>query len=71
MVIKVVSKGIAPKYSIICTDKTCRNVIEFDFDDVTWVNRSSMGRVVDTVQGISCPDCRQVLPFKDANPLEE
>jgi hypothetical protein len=69
MTIKVVGKVAAAQYSITCTDETCRNVIEFDFDDVVNVIRSSMGRDAGSVRGISCPDCNQVLPLSEAELL--
>ena len=66
MVIKVTGKAAGQKYRITCTDKSCRNIIEFEQDDITKVTRSCMGRDAGSVQGISCPDCRQVLPAQDA-----
>ena len=66
MTIKVVGKGKAQKYEVTCTDVTCRNVIQFDHDDVKYVNNSVMGRTTATIEGISCPECRQILPLKTA-----
>lgn len=66
MAIEVTGKVAPQDYEIVCTDKECRAILRFNQDDVTWVTRSSMGRDVGRVRGISCPLCRQVLPLKDA-----
>lgn len=66
MSIVVVGKQESPVYEITCTDERCQNIIRFRRDDVTMVNNSVMGRTTETTEGISCPDCRQILPFKKA-----
>lgn len=69
MAIVVVGKDVPLGYKIVCTDKSCRNIIHFTFDDVKIVTRSCMGRDAGSVRGISCPDCLQVLPLDDAEEL--
>lgn len=69
MAIEIVGKGPAKKYEITCTDRDCRNIIQFTHDDVTTVTRSCMGRDAGSVRGISCPDCRQVLPLAEAQEI--
>lgn len=68
MAIKIVGKKVV-EYRITCTDEECLNIIEFDSSDCEWITRSSMGRDAGRAYGISCPDCRQVLPVKDATEI--
>lgn len=65
MTIKVIGKSLT-NYEVICTDKNCNNIIRFDSSDVRSVARTMMGRDAGSVQGISCPDCYQVLPVAEA-----
>ena len=69
MAIEVVGKADAQKYETLCTDDTCRAVLHFDRDDVGWVSNSVAGHTTKTVEGISCPLCRQILPLEGARIL--
>jgi hypothetical protein len=69
MTIKVVGKQEVQKYQILCTDKCCRNILEFDYDDIGFNKTFSMGSEVDNINGIVCPDCNQVLNFKYATKI--
>lgn len=69
MAVNVVGKADAQKYEINCTDASCRNMIQFDHDDVKFVSNSVMGTTTTTTEGISCPDCCQILALKDARKI--
>ncbi len=72
----IVSVGKAPAekltfYRTTCTDKTCRNILEFNSSDVTNINNFIMGRTTATYRGISCPDCHQILKIEDFEVIRE
>jgi hypothetical protein len=68
MTIKVVGR-IDTKYRQNCTDKSCGAILEFHHSDVKFNSTYSMGREVNRIQGIVCPECNQVLNIKNATAL--
>lgn len=70
MAIKVVGKVAARQYKVTCTDDNCRNIIEFDQDDVKNITRYAAGRECGLAYGIKCPDCNQILELSEAEEIK-
>jgi hypothetical protein len=69
MAITVVGKQAAQKYEITCSDVNCLNIIHFDQSDVRHVKSTIAGRETKRTEGITCPDCRQILALTDARKI--